>query len=144
MILLTSRDRGEHFEGASLQPWRVTTCPMSSESLVSPARTWSRPGRRRGRSPSPGSTPAPWAVAARPPPGGGNRKHPAVAANAEGETILAWAEDTGWQQGGTLAWRVFDRSGRATREGGRVEGGIPVWGLAAVVARPDGGFTIIH
>ena len=78
------------------------------------------------------------------PPGGGNRKHPVVAANAQGETILVWAEDTGWQRGGTLAWRVFDRSGRATREGGRVEGGIPVWGLATVVVRPDGGFTIIH
>src|SRR5262249_35852948 len=34
MILLGSRDRGEHFQGTALQPWRVTTCPMSSESLV--------------------------------------------------------------------------------------------------------------
>ena len=78
------------------------------------------------------------------PPGGGNRKHPAVAANAQGETILVWAEDTGWQRGGALAWRVFDRLGRATRETGRVDQGVPVWGLATVIARPDGGFTIIH
>ena len=42
-----------------------------------------------------------------------------------------------------LAWQVFDRSGRPRTEG-RVEGGVPVWGLATVVARPDGGFTIIR
>jgi hypothetical protein len=145
MILLTSRDRGEHFEGASLQPWKVTICPMSSESLVESGTdvlaAWETKGqvsfaRIDSRTLEPSRPVSP--------PGGGNRKHPAVAANAQGETILVWAEDTGWRRGGTLAWRVFDRSGRATREGGRVEGGIPVWGLAAVVARPDGGFTIIH
>jgi hypothetical protein len=144
MILLTSRDRGEHFEGVSLQPWRVTVCPMSSESLVESGTdvlaAWETKGqvsfaRIDSRTLEP-SRPVS--------PPGGNRKHPAVAANAEGETILVWAEDTGWQRGGTLAWRVFDRTGRATREGGRVERGIPVWGLATVVARPDGGFTIIH
>ena len=79
-----------------------------------------------------------------PPGGGGGRKHPAVAGNAEGETILVWAEGTGWKRGGDLAWQVFDRSGRPTDEKGRVEGGVPVWGLATVVARPDGGFTIIR
>jgi hypothetical protein len=145
MILLTSRDRGAHFQGVSLQPWKVTICPMSSESLVVAGSdvlaAWETKGQvsfsridSRTLEPSPPVSP----------PGGGNRKHPAIAANAQGETILVWAEDTGWQRGGTLAWRVFDRTGRATREGGRVEGGIPVWGLATVVARPDGGFTIIH
>jgi hypothetical protein len=57
---------------------------------------------------------------------------------------VVWAEDTGWQRGGSLVWRIFDRSGRATREMGRVDGGIPVWGLAAVVALPDGTFVILH
>jgi hypothetical protein len=145
MILMTSRDRGEHFEGVSLQPWKVTICPMSSESLVQSGldvlAAWESNGqvsfaRIDSRTLKPSQPVSP--------PGGGNRKHPAVAANARGETILVWAEDTGWQRGGTLAWRVFDRSGQATREGGRLEGGIPVWGLATVVARPDGGFTIIH
>jgi hypothetical protein len=145
MILLTSRDRGEHFEGVSLQPWRVTTCPMSSESLVETGTdvlaAWETKGqvsftRIDARTLEPSQPISP--------PGGGNRKHPVLAANARGETILVWAEDTGWQRGGSLAWRMFDRSGRGTREGGRVEEGIPVWGLATVVARPDGGFIIIH
>jgi hypothetical protein len=65
------------------------------------------------------------------------------AGNAHGETILVWTEGTGWQKGGSLAWQVFDRSGRPIGSSGRIEGGVPVWGLATVVARPDGGFMII-
>jgi hypothetical protein len=72
------------------------------------------------------------------------RKHPAVAVNARGEVLLAWTEGTGWQKGGALAWQVFDRHGRPTDERGRVENGIPVWGLVTVAARPDGRFTILH
>jgi hypothetical protein len=67
-----------------------------------------------------------------------------VSANDRGEVILVWTEGTGWKKGGSLAWQVFDRSGRPTPERGRVEGGISMWSLATVVSRPDGGFTIIH
>jgi hypothetical protein len=72
------------------------------------------------------------------------RKHPSVAANDLGEVILVWTEGTGWQKGGSLAWQVFDPGGQPTSERGRVEGGIPVWGLATVASRPDGGFTILY
>jgi hypothetical protein len=145
MILLTSRDNGAHFDGVSLEPWRVTVCPMSSATLVESGgdvlAAWETKGQVAfARIDS--ATLRPSAPVS--PPGSGNRKHPVVAASAQGETILVWAEDTGWQRGGALAWRIFDRSGRATRALGRVDRGIPVWGLPAVVARPDGGFTIIH
>jgi hypothetical protein len=77
-------------------------------------------------------------------PGAGReRKHPALAINRRGEMILVWTEGTGWERGGALAWQVFDKSGKPTEEKGRVDGGIPVWGLPTVVAT-DGGFTIIH
>jgi hypothetical protein len=77
-------------------------------------------------------------------PGDGRgRKHPALAMNARGELLLAWTEGTGWQQGGALAWQVLDKSGKPTAEKGRVERGIPVWGLPAAVAT-DAGFTIVH
>ena len=80
-----------------------------------------------------------------PAPGAGeNRKHPAIAVNDRGETILVWTEGTGWQKGGALAWQVFDKDNRPTAEKGRIEGGIPTWGFATVVARPDGRFTVIH
>ena len=79
------------------------------------------------------------------PPGAARgRKHPALAVNPRGETILVWTEGTGWQRGGALAWQVFDADGKPTAEKGRSPQSIPVWGLATVVARTDGGFLIIH
>jgi hypothetical protein len=145
MMLATSRDHGAHFQAASLQPWPVSTCPMSSESLfdtpLGVVSAWETKGQIAYARVDPQSL-----VASPPtsPPGGGNRKHPAIAANTYGDTIVVWAEDTGWQRGGSLVWRIFDRSGRATREMGRVSDGIPVWSLPAVVALPDGTFVIFH
>jgi hypothetical protein len=74
---------------------------------------------------------------------GKERKHPALAVNARSEVILVWTEGTGWEKGGALAWQVFDNSGKPTGERGRVEDGIPVWGLPTAVATSSG-FTIIH
>lgn len=77
-------------------------------------------------------------------PGDGrDRKHPSVAINARGEMLLAWAEGTGWQKGGTLAWQMFDKNGKPMGATGRVKNGIPVWGLPTAVATHEG-FTIIH
>lgn len=78
------------------------------------------------------------------PGGAAGRKHPAVAGNARGETLLVWTEGTGWQKGGSLAWQVFDRNDRPTGKRGRLEGAVPVWGLAAAAVRPDGGFTVVY
>jgi hypothetical protein len=145
MTLLTSGDRGEHFRGTSVHPWKINTCPMSSASFAEVGdgvvAAWETKGQVYFAPIDPKATKVARPVS--PPGGGGGRKHPAVAGNAEGETILVWAEGTGWKRGGDLAWQVFDRSGRPTEEG-RVEGGVPVWGLATVVARPDGGFTVIR
>lgn len=78
------------------------------------------------------------------PGAGGGQKHPALAVNAAGEVLLAWTEGTGWQKGGSLAWQLYDPAGKPMGEKGRVEGGVPPWGLVTAVARPDGGFTVIH
>ena len=74
---------------------------------------------------------------------GKERKHPVLAVTTRGEMVLAWTEGTGWQKGGALAWQVFDKDGKAAAEKGRIERGIPVWGLPTVVAT-DGGFALIH
>jgi hypothetical protein len=77
-------------------------------------------------------------------PGAGeNRKHPAVAANAQGETLFAWTEGMGWKKGGSLAWQVYDKWDQPTAEHGRIAG-VPVWSLVAAFARPDGGFSIVY
>ena len=78
------------------------------------------------------------------PPGGGGRKHPSVAVNASGDILLAWTEGTGWNRGGALAWQRYDAGGKALPERGRVEGGVPTWGLATAISRSDGGFILIH
>jgi hypothetical protein len=146
MYLLSSDDHAGHFRGGPLDAWRAEVCPMSSATLAESESgvlaAWETRGQvyfsrvnPRTHRPGPPSSPA---------GGRGNRKHPAVAGNARGETILVWTEGTGWQKGGSLAWQLFDRSGHPVGPEGRMEDGIPVWSLAPVVARPDGGFVIIH
>jgi len=146
IYLLSSDDRGGHFQGALVHPWRANLCPMSSASLAdagpSVLAAWETNGQVYFRQVDAKTHDAAPPIA--PPGGRGDRKHPAVAGNARGETILVWTEGTGWQKGGSLAWRAFDRSGRPVGAEGRIEGGVPIWGLATVVAQPDGGFAIIH
>src|SRR6185436_2512441 len=72
------------------------------------------------------------------------RKHPALAVNGRGDTILVWTEGTGWERGGALAWQVFDANGKPTGARGRIPDAIPVWSFAAVYAAQDGSFVIIH
>ena len=86
---------------------------------------------------------APIASRSTPPGSPGGRKHPALAVNGQGETILVWTEGTGWQRGGALAWQVFDEKGKPTSARGRTDG-IPVWSFAAVYAEPDDSFVIVH
>lgn len=146
LMLLTSHDRGGHFDANRLHPWSIAMCPMSSETLAEGGRgvvaAWETQGQvffaRIGQ-------PARRAMAPVHPVGsGGNRKHPAVAVNQRGEILLAWTEDTSFSQGGSLAWRLFDATGRPTRENGRVPGGIPHNSLPTAVARPDGSFVLFH
>ncbi len=146
MYLLTSTDRAATFSGRVLDRWVVDACPMSSEALAEGPQgmlaAWETAGQvwfarvssgaAAGRSP----IPAPGA--------GTHRKHPVLAVNGEGEALLAWTEGTGWNRGGTLAWQLYDAAGRPRGAVGRVDGGIPVWGLPAAAARPDGGFTLLH
>jgi hypothetical protein len=146
MVLLTSKDRAGHFQGEAIHAWKLNACPMSSSSLAEASSSvlvaWETNGQvyfRRIDSKSEHVAPP---VA--PPGNSGTRKHPAVAGNARGETILVWTEGTGWQKGGALAWQMFDQAGRPNGQKGRIEGGVPVWGLPTVVARPDGKFIIVR
>ena len=66
------------------------------------------------------------------PPGIGKRKHPSLAQNASGTILLAWAENTGWEKGGSLAWQLF-KDKKPVGEIERTEG-IPVWSMPAAVA----------
>ena len=71
------------------------------------------------------------------------RKHPVMAGNARGETIVVWTEGIGWNRGGSLAWQIYDKAGNPTAQRGSAAG-VPVWSLVAVYARPDGSFVILY
>jgi hypothetical protein len=143
--LLTSKDRGNKFQGDKLHAWNIATCPMSSYSLAETSlgilAAWETDGQvyHTRIDPTSGKHAAPQAA----PGAGKGRKHPVTAGNAKGETILVWTEGMGWNRGGSVAWQLFDKEGRPTAERGHAEG-VPTWSLVAVFTRPDGGFTIIY
>ncbi|MFL5340786.1 MAG: sialidase family protein [Gemmataceae bacterium] len=144
MTLLFSRDAGKSFESTVLGKWKINDCPMSSESFAEGPEgvyvAWETAGQvffARVNPTRPGDPVFPPGV-------GKDRKHPALAANAAGDVLLAWAEGTGWQRGGTLSWQLFDKDGKPAGDRGRLADGIPVWGLPTAVAGQDRKFTIFH
>ncbi len=145
IYLLTSHDRGRTFEGSDISKWNVGYCVMSSESFAeSPAgvlAAWETEKQAYyGRiDPTTGKLSPPVAA----PGAGANRKYPAVAGNAQGNTILVWTEDMAWKKGGSVAWQVYDKDGRPTPERGQANG-VPVWSLVAAYARADGSFVVVY
>lgn len=145
MVLLASRDQGRDFQAERVGKWKLNACPMSTSFLTEGGArvlaAWETAGQVFYAEIELSSAGARLTVPA--PGDGGDRKHPALAANARGETLLAWTEGTGWARGSSLAWQVFDEKGRPSGQAGRAAG-VPVWGLVAAFTRPDGRFTIIY
>ena len=148
MVLLTSRDGGRRFGGGGPgcladQP----RAPMSTTSIVE-GGSRGRPGRLgdpkragllrfRGSTASPGRADDSGNVS----PGrtGIAGSIPCWRSTGEGRCLLVWTEGTAWAKGrGRSPGR--SSTSRAVRSGrrGEIAGGVPVWGLATVVARPDG------
>jgi len=141
---LVSRDHGRTFEGGRVQGWEIGACPMTSMSIAAGSRVlraWETDGQVYFNSTAAGDPPrAPAGTAAS---DSKRRKHPRLAVNGKGTVLLAWTEGTSWARGGSLAWQAFEADGRPTSVKG-THPGIPVWSFAAVLARPDGGFTIFY
>lgn len=145
MLLLTSTDRGKSFRADLAGKWKIGACPMSSESFIDgPAAVtgawetdgqvfWARIDKQKHRLATPIAAPG----------RDGECKHPSLAVNGRGETILVWTEGTGWERGGALAWQVFDKQGVPTKTKGRTDG-IPVWSFAAVYSEPSDSFVILY
>jgi hypothetical protein len=145
MYLLSSQDHGRTFQGTDVSPWKVGYCVMSSEAFaqsdMGTLAAWetekqifyARVNKKSGLTGTAISAPGT----------GANRKHPALAVNRQGATLLAWTEGMAWKKGGSLSWQMFDRSGRAIGEVGHAEG-VPVWGLLAAFTAPDGSFRIVY
>ncbi len=144
-VLMVSRNQGERFDVLNRSPWSIASCPMSSaafcETKAGVFAAWETTGQIQFASVDSAS-----GTASKPmsPPGAAKRKHPSIATNHRGEVLLTWTEGTGWQRGGALTWQVFDANGKPIGEKGRVADGVPVWGLVATIAKPDGSFVIFH
>jgi len=146
MVLMVSTNQGKSFAGKMDDQWIIDVCPMSSEAFVdSPdavTAAWETDGQvwfskldKKKHVPA-----KPIAAPGDP----SKRKHPALAVNSRGETILVWTEGTGWERGGALAWQVFDEMGQPTTSRGRIDKAIPVWSFAAVYTEPDDSFMIVY
>ena len=70
-------------------------------------------------------------------------KHPVAVANSKGEILFVWAEGTGWNKAGDVAYQLFDKENKPLSEKGRAEGLKP-WSLPTAFAESDENFTIIY
>jgi hypothetical protein len=146
IYLLTSTDKGKTFQTTDVDPWKINICPMSSEAFAQGplgrvVGAWETKGQVyfADIDPKTGKPSAPVAA-----PGAAHgRKHPALAVNARGQTILVWTDGMGWNKGGSLAWQVYDKGGKPTAERGHAAG-VPVWSLVAAFVGPDGRFAIVY
>ena len=145
MYLLTSTDRGATYHGADIARWDIGACVMSSASLIQSGKdvlaAWeSEKQVYFGRVDH--ATHQLGAVTAAP-DSGTNRKYPTIATNNNGQMLFVWTENMAWAKGGSVAWRLYDRSNHAEPVHGQAAG-VPAWSLVAAFAQPDGSFTIVY
>ena len=142
MYVLTSRDHGRSFSNLKIDAWQVGYCVMSRVALAaSQAGTlaaWETRGQINfghiGESTNKIYTA---------PGDNDKRKHPAIAINVDGHTLIAWTEGMGWKKCGSLSWQVYDSNLQPVGDTGHQDG-VPVWSLIAAIPRNEGGFTILY
>ncbi len=126
---LISSDGGVSFTHRIVGPWAINACPMSSMSAINAGNAtravWEAEGQIFTSLLDASST----AVCI----SGKQGRHPALAVNARGETLVSWSVGTGWQKGGKLAWSILDAQGKPTDQHGSAPG-VPVWGMTAAYA----------
>lgn len=138
VTLLSSRDGGKSFEHRTVGTWAIAACPMSSMSMVALKGGIRGVWESEGRIESTMLDSASKAMVV----SSGKGRHPSIAVNAKGETLVAWSVGTGWQKGGELQWRVLDRDGKPLSAQGTAKG-IPVWGASAAYADGDS-FVVMY
>ncbi len=131
MTLLSSSDGGAKFRSESVGKWTGNTCPMSSAAMLGSRLAWETDGKIFT------------ALAGREPLDLGKGKHPSLAVNASGETLIVWTVGTGWNRGGTLEWLILSADGKPTELRGKGTG-IPVWGFACAFADAAGDFVVLR
>ena len=144
MYLLTAGDDLRDANGIEISPMKSGTCVMSTSALAPAARGVLAAWETRDRIYWTRIDPIhPAKLAAQRVPGGAaDRKHPAIAANDAGDVIVAWAEGTGWNRGGSVGWQVY-ASGSRPAGAGHADS-LPPWGEPAGFATRGGGFVVLY
>jgi hypothetical protein len=133
--------------GGTLDPAESATCMMSTfDALDIPARhrfvaAWETAGRIRF-----GVYPYRSLQGVEPrdvPNASKGCKHPALALDVEQNLLIAWAEGTGWEKGGSVAWQVFDADLRPIQGVAGRAAGLPAWSRPAAYATPEG-FVVVY
>jgi len=141
IYLLKSSDQADTFETRKLHPWTINACPMSSMGFVEGSGkvegAWETAGQVYFAVLTENAAPV------EAPGEGKGRKHPRVAISPAGNTLMIWTEGMGWNRGGSLAWQLYDPDGRPLGQKGTAAG-VPAWSFGAVVAKPDGSFSVIY
>lgn len=137
MILLTHQSNRTTL--TKLDDWRVAQCPMSSASLM-PVKQLLRAAWENDGQIVTGLMSDP--VASVQKVGPNNAKHPALAQNAKGQTLIASVIGSGWNKVGRLHWDLLDAQGGVTDSGDGDK--LPLWSYAVSYARPDGSFVILR
>jgi hypothetical protein len=145
MDLLLSTDDARSFRTQQVDPWIINACPLTSAAFAQGPgfvdAAWQTKAQVYYATIAPGTLRMSAPVQA---PGSGTlRKYPALAVNAEGETLLVWTDGTGWGLSGSLQWQVFGRDGALAADEGRISD-LPAWSFGAAFARPDGDFTVLY
>jgi len=121
-----------------LDDWRIPACPMSSASLIASGQSlrgaWENDGQIV-------TTLLDDPALCRK-TGPGHAKHPGLARNNKGQTLVTSLIGSGWSKAGTLHWDILDAAGLTTTSG---DGGtLPVWSYPAPYARLDGSFVVLR
>ena len=141
IYLLTTHDHARSFEGRKLHTWEVNACPMSSMGFAEAAGKVEGAWETGGQVYFADLTRAN-AVPVSAPEEGKARKHPRIAMEPDGETLMVWTEGTGWARGGSLAWQLYDASGKVIGEKG-TKPNVPACSFGAVVTKA-GGFVVLY
>jgi hypothetical protein len=143
--VLASKDFGQTFEIVAKDPWMIGKCVMSTAALAPRGHDLLAAWETKEQVQFAVLNDSPATVKRMSVPGAAkNRKYPSIAANANGDYIIAWAEGAGWNKGGTVAWQAFDAHGQPLQgQAGRFSGLVP-WSLPAVFATSNGTFRVFY
>jgi hypothetical protein len=144
--LLTSNDAGGTFRATRVHPMNVGMCIMSTYAVVplpggNALAAWETDGRVFVAHVDAATGAVGPAVAM--PAGGARQKHPSIGVAPTGKVVVAWAEGTGFNKGGGVAWQVFDVGLKPIGDR-QTAPGLPASSFPAVWARGDESFVVLY